>query len=499
VTEITYDIAVIGGGVNGCGITRDAAGRGLSVILFEQNDLASGTSSSSTKLIHGGLRYLEHYKFRLVRESLKERDVLLAMAPHISWPLRFVLPHLKGLRPKWLIRLGLHLYDHLGCSKFLPKCRSLDLSTDPAGAVLKDEIKYGFEYSDCWVDDARLVVLTAMDAKIHGANICTRTEVISTKRYKDHWAVVTQNTLTGEQRIINATVLINATGPWVADVLNQCLGSLSQSKVRLVKGSHIVVKRLFEHDRAYIFQNADARITFAIPYENDFTLIGTTDIDYDGDPKNVTASPDEITYLCSAAQTYFSVPVRAEDVVWTYSGVRPLFDNGEISAQKATRDYVLELDTSKDEALLLTVFGGKITTFRRLAEDVLKKLSGHINPPHGPWTRSAKLPGGDFPIDQFETLKIEIINQYPEIDPKLIKRLTRSYGTLAKKVLSGVQNMDHLGVHFGDTLYQTEVEYLQEHEWAIIADDILWRRTKLGLQLSPDEVEKLSNWMENNN
>lgn len=497
-TDSIYDIAVIGGGINGCGIARDAAGRGLSVALFEKNDLASGTSSSSTKLIHGGLRYLEHYEFRLVRESLKEREVLLAMAPHISWPMRFVLPHLKGLRPAWLIRLGLFLYDHLGGRKVLPGCKSIDLRKDPAGGPLKKEMTKAFEYSDCWVDDARLVVLTAMDAAARGADIHVRTEVVSATRTDDYWNIDLKDVLTGEQKAIKARSLVNAAGPWVADVLNQRLRSNSTSRVRLVKGSHIVLKKLFDHDRAYIFQNADARIIFAIPYEKDFTLVGTTDVDYHDDPKDVKATAEEISYLCAAAETYFSVPVRQQDVVWTYSGVRPLFDSGEASAQKATRDYVLELDAPTGAPVLLNVFGGKITTFRRLAEEALEKLGTALNPNSGPWTSNAKLPGGDFPVEQFANMKKRMQEKFSQIDADLIARFARNYGTLAENMLAGVKGPDDLGVHFGGELFQVEVEYLLRNEWAMTVEDILWRRTKLGLKLKPEEVDKLSQWLQNN-
>ena len=499
VSDDIYDIAIIGGGINGCGIARDAAGRGLSVALFEKNDLASGTSSSSTKLIHGGLRYLEHYEFRLVRESLKEREVLLNMAPHISWPLRFIFPHLKGLRPAWLIRLGLFLYDHLGGRKILPGCTSVNLATDPVGIPLKDEMTRGFAYSDCWVDDARLVVLTAMDAAQLGAQINVRTEVLSAKRHRTHWKIATEDHLSGNKKTIKAKVLINASGPWVADTLSERIKTTSKSKVRLVKGSHIVVKKLFDHDLAYIFQNADGRIIFAIPYEKEFTLIGTTDIDYTGDPLDVIATPDEISYLCTAASSYFKARVREENVIWTYSGVRPLFDSGEASAQKATRDYVLELDAPVGKPALLNVFGGKITTFRCLAEDAMEKLSEILQPTNGPWTRDTKLPGGDFPVDQFDALKTEFYEKHPNLDTELITRLSRTYGTLAEKILAGAQSMHELGTHFGANLYQVEVEYLRKYEWAKTADDILWRRTKLGLKFIPEEVEKLEQWLQNEN
>ncbi len=497
-SDAIYDIVVIGGGINGCGIARDAAGRGLKVGLFEMDDLASGTSSSSTKLIHGGLRYLEHYEFRLVRESLKEREVLLAMAPHISWPLRFVLPHLKGLRPAWLIRLGLFLYDHLGGRKVLPGCRTIDLRRDPAGQPLKDDMTRAFEYSDCWVNDARLVVLAAKDAQNRGAEIHVRTEIVSAARLSDHWQLVVEDRLSGQRRTVKARSVVNAAGPWVAEVLSQRLKSNSKSKVRLVKGSHIILKKLFDHERAYIFQNADARIIFAIPYENDFTLVGTTDVDYQGDPKDVAATDDEIDYLCKAVGTYFKGPVLKENVVWTYSGVRPLFDSGEQSAQKATRDYVLELDAPAGAPVLLNVFGGKITTFRCLAEEAMEKLQAHLQPKGGAWTERAQLPGGDFAVDQFADLQNRLINTHSTIDRHLIARLARSYGTLADQVLDGVASTDDLGRHFGADLYEVEVVYLLKKEWAMTSQDILWRRSKLGLRFAPQEVKELDQWLENN-
>ena len=362
-----YDIAIIGGGVNGCGIARDAAGRGLKVLLVEKSDLASGTSSASTKLVHGGLRYLEHYEFKLVRDALAEREVLLSMAPHIIWPLRFVLPHHKALRPAWLIRMGLFLYDHLGGRKILPASRSIRLKDVPAGAPLQDTFTNAFEYSDCWVDDARLVVLNAMDAKARGADIRTRTEAVTARGENGKWIIDLENKTTGKRERVTANVLINAAGPWVDDVLHRKAGKNGKPRIRLVKGSHIVVPKLFDHDRAYIFQNDDKRIVFAIPYETDYTLIGTTDVDYQGDPGNVKIDAEEIEYLCKLASSYFKQGISPQSVVWTYSGVRPLMDDGATAAQEATRDYVLELDDTLG-APLLNIFGGKITTYRRLAE-----------------------------------------------------------------------------------------------------------------------------------
>ena len=488
-----YDIAVIGGGVNGCGIARDAAGRGLSVFLAERDDLACGTSSASTKLIHGGLRYLEHYEFRLVRESLLEREVLLSMAPHIIRQLRFVLPHQKGLRPAWLIRLGLFLYDHLGGRKILPPCRTVDLRRDPAGEPLKPGFTKGFEYSDCWVDDARLVVLNAVDAARRGADIRVRTEVVGASRQGDHWLVEVEDRASGRRETVAARLLVNAAGPWISDVISQRIASKARSQTRLVKGSHIVVPRMFEHDRAYIFQNPDRRIVFAIPYEQDFTLIGTTDVDFQGDPGAAAASPDEIAYLCGAASEYFSQPVAPADVVWTYSGVRPLYDDGASAAQEATRDYVLKLEGQGGEAPLLNIFGGKITTYRRLAEDALGKLAGWLPDAAAPWTRGAALPGGNFPVGGFEDLMAELARAHPDTDAALLRRLAHAYGTNAAVILEGDP-----GVDFGAGLSQREVEHLVRHEWARTADDILWRRSKLGLRLSGEEAGRLEQWLEDN-
>ena len=497
-TEPVFDIAIIGGGVNGCGIARDAAGRGLSVYLAEKNDLASGTSSASTKLIHGGLRYLEHYEFGLVRESLREREVLWSMAPHIIHPLRFVLPHLKGLRPVWMIRLGLFLYDHLGARVRLPGSRYVNLTTDPAGVPLHPSLSKGFEYSDCWVDDARLVVLNAIDAADRGAAIHTRTEVVSASRHGDEWRLDVKDTQSGEAATVRARTLVNASGPWIGDVIADCINVPSQSGIRLVKGSHIVVPRMFDHDRAYIFQNPDQRIIFAIPYETDFTLIGTTDVDYFGHPEDVAADANEVAYLCDAVGEYFQKPVSPDAVVWSYSGVRPLYDDGTSQAQEATRDYVLELDGSIEDAVVLNVFGGKITVFRHLAEEGVGKLKPWFPDMPPPWTEGAALPGGNFPIDGADALKAGLAAQYPQISPELIDRLFHSYGTLSSKVLDGAKTENDLGVHFGAGLYQREVEFLVKNEWARTAEDILWRRTKLGLRLSEQEVLGLSSWLKDN-
>ncbi len=493
-----YDIAIIGGGINGCGIARDATGRGLSVFLCEQGDLGQATSSASTKLIHGGLRYLEYYEFRLVREALKEREVLLRAAPHIIWPLRFVLPHHKGLRPAWLLRLGLFVYDHLGGRKLLPAAKRLNLRRDPAGAVLKDDYKVGFEYSDCWVQDARLVVLNARDASAKGATVVTHSRCVAAERAQDHWLVTVEDLEEKRRYQIKARGLINAAGPWVEEVIRQRLRANSSDKVRMVRGSHIVTKRLFEHDRAYIFQNADNRICFAIPYEEDFTLIGTTDQDHQGDPGKAVCTDAEIDYLCKSVSEYFKLPVERDQVVWTYSGVRPLYDDGADKAQSATRDYVLKLEDRGGALPLLNVFGGKITTYRKLAEAVLAKLTPFYPQMKGPWTAGGGLPGGDFDATGAEALERRLADEHPFLEAKTCRRLIRGYGTDCWVMLSGVDKQADLGRHFGADLYEAEVQYLLAKEWARDAADVLWRRSKLGLRLSADEVAALDDWIRAN-
>jgi glycerol-3-phosphate dehydrogenase len=496
--EGAYDLAIIGGGINGCGIARDAAGRGLSVYLCEQADLASGTSSAATKLIHGGLRYLEYFEFRLVREALTEREILWRAAPHIIWPLRFVLPYSKGLRPPWLLRLGLFLYDHLGGRKLLPPTRALDLSTDVAGKPLKPGAYLrGFEYSDCWVDDARLVALNARDAADRGAIIQTRTKAVSAERGRDAWRLTTKSSRSGVEETIRARILINAAGPWVGDVLALTLRRDAAASTRLVQGSHIVVPKLYQHDRCYIFQNADDRIMFAIPYERDFTLIGTTDRDFVGNPADVVASPEEIAYLCEAASEYFAAPIAPADVVWTYSGVRPLFDDGASAAQAATRDYVLELDDSAG-APILSIFGGKITTYRRLAQHALGRLRSHLGPAvraKSDWTRGAPLPGGDFPVQGFESLAAGLLRDYPWLEAAQGRRLARAYGTRARQILGRAASAAELGRDFGAGLSEAETRYLMREEWAQEAVDVVWRRSKLGLRLTRDQIAALDVFM----
>ncbi|ESY21446.1 glycerol-3-phosphate dehydrogenase [Mesorhizobium sp. LNJC391B00] len=493
--DAVRDIFVIGGGINGCGIARDAVGRGFSVFLAEMNDLASGTSSGSTKLIHGGLRYLEFYEFRLVREALMEREVLWKNAPHIIWPMRFVLPYAKGLRPAWLIRLGLFLYDHIGGRKLLPATRTLDMSKDPAGKPLKPLFHKAFEYSDGWVNDARLVVLNARDAADRGATIRTRTKVVGARREGDLWAIRVEDVRTGDADEVKARLLVNAAGPWVDHVLSTTVGQNDVHNVRLVQGSHIVIKKKFDDPRAYFFQNKDGRIIFAIPYEEEFTLIGTTDRDYPGDPHDVKISDTEIDYLCAAASEYFAVAVTRPDIVWTYSAVRPLYDDGASKAQEATRDYVLKADGGEGKAPIVNAFGGKITTYRRLSESMLEKIEGFLGKRGKPWTANAPLPGGDFPATGFDVQVAKLKSAYPFLDQRLARRLTRLYGTRAQVLLGLAKSNADLGRNFGADLYEAEVRYLSENEWALTAEDVLWRRTKRGLHLSREQASALDEFM----
>jgi len=490
-----FDLAIIGGGINGCGIARDAAGRGLSVTLCEQGDLAQGTSSASTKLIHGGLRYLEHREFRLVRESLIEREILLTAMPHICWPLRFVLPLHPGQRPAWLVRLGLFIYDHLGGRRLLPATRTLDLTRDVAGRPLKSEFTRAFEYSDCWVDDARLVILNARAAADLGAEIAVGTRCVEAERRDGMWRVALQDVGTGLTREISARALINAGGPWVADIISNKLHGKAPARIRLVKGSHIVVQRLFEHDRAYIFQMTDGRIVFAIPYEGDFTLIGTTDHDYQGAPEDATCTAEERDYLIAATSAYFAHPLVADDIIWTYSGVRPLYDDGASSSTAATRDYVIAVEDEAGAAPLVNLFGGKITTYRRLAEAALAKLEPYVANMKPAWTETVPLPGGDMPIDGFETAVANLRAAKPFLDERWARRLVRSYGTESQDVLGHAREAEDLGRCFGWDLTEAEVDWLMRREWARTADDVLWRRSKLGLRLMDGEARSLAVWM----
>jgi glycerol-3-phosphate dehydrogenase len=477
------DLLVVGGGINGAGIARDAAGRGLKVLLVEQADLAGATSSASTKLIHGGLRYLEYGEFRLVREALIERERLLGLAPHIIWPLRFVLPRLPGLRPGWMIRLGLFLYDHLGGRKRLPATESIDLTRDPRGAGLDPSITRGFVYSDCWVEDSRLVVLNARDAAERGAEILTRTRFVSAERRGDHWLATVENLADGSRRQIAAPILINAAGPWVGEVLRRRLGDPDGKSPRLIKGSHIIVPRLFEGEQAYILQNPDKRIVFAIPYEGRFTLVGTTDIPYDADPAAVAIDREETAYLAETVSRYFKKKVTPADVVWSYSGVRPLYDDAASNASAVTRDYVLDVEGGKGEPVLLSVFGGKITTFRRLAEHALEKLAPFLPRPTRPWTATAPLPGGDLPEGDFDGFLARLQRAKPWLPAALARRLARAYGSRIDRILGDAAGLDDLGRDFGGGLTEAEVVYLRDQEWARSADDVLWRRSKLGLHV----------------
>ncbi len=495
VGDLVHDIFVIGGGINGCGIARDAAGRGYSVFLAEMNDLASGTSSAATKLIHGGLRYLEHYEFRLVREALMEREVLWAAAPHIIWPLRIVLPHHKGLRPAWFLRLGLFVYDTLGGRKLLPATRDVKLRTDPAGKALRVQFERAFEFSDCWVNDSRLVALNARDAADRGATIRTRTTVTSARNDGGIWHVGLSDSATGQRETVRAKLLVNASGPWVDQVLSGTLGQNRVGNVRLVQGSHIVVKKLYDHDRCYMFQNADGRIIFAIPYENEFTLIGTTDRDYDGDPRDVRITQGEIDYLCAIASEYFERPLRSEDVVWSYSGVRPLYADGASKAQETTRDYVLKTSGQKGDAPLINVIGGKLTTYRKLAESTLEKVEALIGAKGSSWTGKATLPGGDFPPNGYADVVAGLKRDYPFLDLDHARRLVRLYGTLARTILGIARSYGDLGQHFGDDLYEAEIAYLMDREWAMNSDDVLWRRTKRGLRGKTIDVAALDAFM----
>lgn len=489
-----FDLAVIGGGINGCGIARDAAGRGAKVILLERGDLARGTSSASTKLIHGGLRYLEHYEFTLVRESLIERERLWAIAPHIIWPLRFVLPHQKGIRPRWLVRIGLFLYDHIGGRKRLPPTRSLNLQTDPAGKPLQPKFTKAFEYSDCWVDDARLVVLNAIDAAELGADIRTRSEVTHLERRDGVWKIE----IAGQQAI-RAKAVANAAGPAVLDLLARTAGHQRdpEERIRLVRGSHIVVAQMFDTPQAYFCQNPDGRIFFAIPYEDDFTLIGTTDADHHGSLDGVTATAEEIAYLCDSADAYFRQKLAPADVIHSYAGVRPLVNDGSGKPETASRGYHFDIDIDKAGGTpLLSVFGGKITTYRHLAESAVGRLAAHLPVLTGKsWTLEKPLPGGDFPMDGATKLAADLVKAYPFLSPPVINRLVRSYGTRAHTWLGASQSLADLGADFGHGLSAAEVDYLFAHEWARSAGDILWRRSKLGLRFSLTQTDILERYV----
>ena len=491
-----YDLLIIGGGINGTAIARDAAGRGLKVLLCERDDLAGHTSSASTKLIHGGLRYLEYYEFNLVRHALAEREVMLRSAPHIIWPMRFVLPYDKGLRPAWMLRTGLFLYDHIGGREMLPGSKSLRLDKAPHKGVLESRFKTGFEYSDCWVDDARLVVLYALDASHRGADIRVRTEVQSVETTAEGYQV--QITSEGKTETVTAKGIVNAAGPWVDEVLKKIKRSDKENEqsLRLVTGSHIITKKLFEGDHAYLFQNADNRVIFAIPYEHNYTLIGTTDKPYDLSEGKVKISQEEIKYLCEAASEYFEHDISPDDVVWDYAGVRPLYDDKSEDASAVTRDYVLNIEEFTDGAPFMSVYGGKITTSRMLAEHTMQKLDKYYDYKTGDWTETALLPGGDLIDADFELFLSDMRKRYPDLDDELLRRLCHGYGTRITLILGDGTSAPKLGQHFGAGLYELEANYLINHEWATSAEDILWRRSKLGLHMSEAERTAFADWFE---
>ncbi len=490
----TYDLLVIGGGINGTGIAADAAGRGLHVMLCEQSDLGSATSSASSKLVHGGLRYLEHYEFRLVREALAEREVLLKIAPHLVRPMRFTLPHRRHLRPGWMIRCGLFLYDHLAPRETLPSASKVRFN---GSGPLNPAIKKGYSYSDCWVDDARLVIANAQAARNYGARVAPNTRCVKARQLADQalWAVELQDTRSGEVSTVYAKALVNASGPWAAQIFDQALDRPSPHGVRLIKGSHIIVPRLVDSEEAYILQNTDRRIVFVLPYEERFSLIGTTDKEYQGNPADVAIDDDEIDYLLTVVNEHFISQLSREDVVHTYSGVRPLLDDESSDPSAITRDYTLELQGDTSEAPLLSVFGGKITTYRKLAEAAVERLRAWF-PSMGPaFTVTMPLPGATRQLNDRQGILECLTNLYPQLPPEMLNRFSRSYGLLAIRFLGERQSITDMGQHFGSTLYECEAKYLMEQEWARTTDDVLWRRSKLGLQLEPEQVESLKQWM----
>lgn len=485
------DLVVIGGGINGAGIARDAAGRGLSVILCEKDDLAQGTSSRSGKLIHGGLRYLEYYEFRLVREALIEREVLLNAAPHIVWPMRFVLPHSPEQRPAWLVRLGLFLYDHLGGRKKLPGCRNIDLRRDPEGKPIRGEFTRAFEYSDCWVDDARLVSLNALDAKERGAIVMTRTAATAARRVDGAWEVEFTAS-DGVKSKVRAKAIANAAGPWVENVINGVAGSNSPRRVRLVKGSHIIVPKFWEGPQAYLFQNDDKRVIFVNPYEGGMALIGTTDIPYEGRAEDVAIDARETDYLLAAINRYLRTPITRDQVIHAFSGVRPLYDDNAENPSAVTRDYVFDV---AGEPPMLSVFGGKITTYRKLAEHALEKLKPFFPAMKDAWTATAPLPGGDMPGADFDRFLAQLRAASPWLPEALAHHYARLYGTRTKDLLNGAGDLAGLGQHFGGLLYQAEIDYLRRAEWARTAEDVLDRRTKHGLHISPAQRDAVQRYM----
>ena len=478
------DLLIIGGGINGAGIARDAAGRGLSVLLAERGDLAGATSSASSKLIHGGLRYLEHYEFRLVREALAEREVLLRIAPHIVWPMRFVLPHRPEMRPRWMIRAGLFLYDHLARRVSLPAHESFRTQAHPYGAPLSERITNAFAYSDCWVEDSRLVVLNARDAAKHGAAILVRTAFVGATRDAEGWTC-TLRAEDGTEQQIRARALVNAAGPWVLDAQHNA-HTPAPGRVRLIRGSHIVVPKLYDAPQAYILQNDDRRVVFVIPYEQDFSLIGTTDVPHEGDAKGAHCTPEEAAYLCEAVSKQFRAPVTPADIVWSFAGVRPLYDDGTDDPSAITRDYVLKLDEAG--APLLTIFGGKITTFRRLAEEALERLAPHFAGLKPAWTATAPLPGGDLGGQGFDAFLAETARRYPALPQPMMRRLCRAYGSDVPALLG---DGGKLGEDFGAGLTAREIDWLRREEWARTSEDVLWRRSRLGLHMTEAQRDRV--------
>ena len=491
-----YDVFIIGGGINGCGIARDAAGRGYSVYLAEKSDIASGTSSASSKLIHGGLRYLENFEFSLVRASLRERDTLIKIAPHIIREMRFVLPHHKNLRPVWLLKLGMLLYDNLYSSKYIKRSSYIKIPFHESKSTLTEAFNKGFEYSDCITDDARLTVLNAADAKRLGGDINTRTMVKNMEQKKGVWNIEVMDTISNETKYVQAKVVVNATGPWVDNFLKNHSKQTKVDNIRLVKGSHIVVKKLFNHSYAYIFQNSDGRVFFAVPWENEFTFIGTTDVDFMGDLDNFSASNDEINYLCKSANQYFRSGISSNDVIKHWSGVRPLYHDGSTKAQKASRDYTIKVDSQDNKSALINIFGGKMTTYRQLSEEVTNKVGSILGEKKSPWTSDVHLPGGDFSLTEKTKIVDGLAKKYDYLDVDYIQRLFNLYGTRVEYILKNVSSIDDLGLHFSRDLYQVEVDYLMQEEFALYPEDVLERRTKLYLFLDYDKIENLDNYMQ---
>ncbi len=511
-----YDLFIIGGGINGCGIARDAAGRGLSVGLAEMHDIGGATSSASTKLFHGGLRYLEYLEINLVRHALKERETLLCAMPHISWPMRFVLPlhdkmrfdnstpvarilrilfpWMKNRRPAWLLRLGLFFYDQLAGRKILPATKPVDLVGTTEGVPLKANFSRAYEYSDCWVDDSRLVVLNARDAKIRGARIFVRTKVIAAVRHDSHWEITLEDSLRSKRFKVLAKMITNAAGPWVDDIIHCKLRLNSSAKLRLVRGSHIVVNALYDHEKCYLFQGDDGRVIFTIPYEQDFTLIGTTDLEHDGLETEPECSCEEKFYLIEFVNQYFKKQITADDIVWTFSGVRPLFDDGSLSASATTRDYVLSLDKNGG-APVLNIFGGKLTTYRRLAENAMQMVSEELAHSARNWTAGAVLPGGGFSVGGVDDLQSRLMKRFTFLSDSWASRLIRAYGTDAEVLLGTAATTDDLGINFGATLTEAEVLWMIKNEFARTADDVVWRRSKLGLRMKRDEIQRLEEWL----